>query len=83
MQPGAPGEPSRSLSAEEAEEIETPPHTDADVDFMQGLIPTAENIVFACWGQLKDHIPGEARLTRLRLLETRNAHLKQVAEAPD
>jgi uncharacterized protein (DUF305 family) len=38
VQPGAPGEPSRTLSPEEAEEIESPPHTQADVDFMQGMI---------------------------------------------
>ena len=38
VQPGAPGEPSRSLSQEEAEQIESPPHTEADVDFMQGMI---------------------------------------------
>lgn len=38
VQPGAPGEPSRSLSPEEAEAIETPPHTQADVEFMQGMI---------------------------------------------
>jgi uncharacterized protein (DUF305 family) len=38
VQPGAPGEPSRKLSQEEAEEIETPAHTEADVEFMQGMI---------------------------------------------
>ena len=38
VQPGAPGEPSRTLTPEEAEQIENPPHTEADVDFMQGMI---------------------------------------------
>jgi uncharacterized protein (DUF305 family) len=38
VQPGAPGEPSRVLSPEEVEQIEIPPHTRADVDFMQGMI---------------------------------------------
>jgi uncharacterized protein (DUF305 family) len=38
VQPGAPGEPSRTLSPEEAEKIESPRHTKADVDFMQGMI---------------------------------------------
>jgi uncharacterized protein (DUF305 family) len=38
VQPGAPGEPSRNLSTEEAEQIENPPHTKADVEFMQGMI---------------------------------------------
>lgn len=43
-----------------------------DVEFMQGLIPTAENIVWAIWRELAPHIPGSASLARLRLVETRN-----------
>jgi 6-pyruvoyltetrahydropterin/6-carboxytetrahydropterin synthase len=43
-----------------------------DVDFMQGLIPTAENIVVAIWQELAPHIPAPAKLSRLRLVETRN-----------
>jgi uncharacterized protein (DUF305 family) len=38
VQPGAPGEPSRTLSREEVERVESTPHTRADVDFMQGMI---------------------------------------------
>jgi uncharacterized protein (DUF305 family) len=38
VQAGAPGEPSRKLSKEEAEELEETPHTKADVDFMRGMI---------------------------------------------
>jgi uncharacterized protein (DUF305 family) len=38
VQPGAPGEPTRTLSPEEAEQIENPSHTEADVDFMKGMI---------------------------------------------
>ncbi len=38
MQAGAPGEPSRSLSKEEAAQLEETPHTQADVDFMRGMI---------------------------------------------
>jgi uncharacterized protein (DUF305 family) len=38
VQPGAPGQPSRTLSADELSELETPAHTDADVEFMQGMI---------------------------------------------
>jgi 6-pyruvoyltetrahydropterin/6-carboxytetrahydropterin synthase len=43
-----------------------------DVDFMQGLIPTAENIVVAIWKEIAPHIPAPANLARLRLVETRN-----------
>jgi uncharacterized protein (DUF305 family) len=38
VQAGAPGEPSRKLSEEEAARIEETPHTEADVDFMRGMI---------------------------------------------
>jgi uncharacterized protein (DUF305 family) len=38
VQPGAPGEPSRKLSASEVENLETVKHTKADVEFMQAMI---------------------------------------------
>jgi len=38
VQPGAPGEPSRTISAEQAQAAERVRHTPADVDFMQGMI---------------------------------------------
>jgi uncharacterized protein (DUF305 family) len=38
VQPGAPGEPSRKLSAEEAAKLGTTKHTPADVEFMKGMI---------------------------------------------
>jgi uncharacterized protein (DUF305 family) len=38
VQPGAPGEPSRKLSAAELADVESPKHTKADVDFMQAMI---------------------------------------------
>jgi uncharacterized protein (DUF305 family) len=38
VQPGAPGEPTRTLSPEALETLETPKHTPADVRFMQGMI---------------------------------------------
>lgn len=43
-----------------------------DVDFMHGVIPTAENIVAAIWQELAPHVPAPAQLARLRLVETRN-----------
>jgi uncharacterized protein (DUF305 family) len=39
LQGGAPGEPSRELTAEEVASIELPVHTEADVDFMRAMIP--------------------------------------------
>jgi uncharacterized protein (DUF305 family) len=38
VQAGAPGEPSRKLSEEEASKLEETPHTKADVNFMLGMI---------------------------------------------
>ena len=38
VQPGAPGQQSRTLSADELRELKTPAHTAADVEFMQGMI---------------------------------------------
>jgi uncharacterized protein (DUF305 family) len=38
VQPGAPGEAGRTLSADELAEMEATPYTDADVEFMQGMI---------------------------------------------
>jgi uncharacterized protein (DUF305 family) len=38
VQPGAPGEPSQTVSAEQAAEQGTTRHTQADVDFMRGMI---------------------------------------------
>lgn len=39
FQPGAPGEGTREVSAEELAETQGPRYTDADVRFMQGMIP--------------------------------------------
>ena len=38
VQPGAPGEPNRTLSQEEFESIQSPEHVQADVDFVKGMI---------------------------------------------
>jgi 6-pyruvoyltetrahydropterin/6-carboxytetrahydropterin synthase len=40
-----------------------------DVDFLQGIIPSAENIATAIWHQLVDHIPS-GRLFAVKLYET-------------
>ena len=46
-----------------------------DVPFLQGINPTAENIVVACWRVLEPSVsPG--RLKRLRLWETENNYVE-------
>lgn len=44
-------------------------HLNFDVDFMSGIVPTAENIVIAFWHQLVDKIPS-GELYELKLYET-------------
>ena len=46
-----------------------------EVDFMHAVIPTAENIVVACWRVLAPHV-APARLTRLVLWETPNNYVE-------
>ena len=46
-----------------------------DVDFMRGVIPTAENIVVACWRVLEPRV-APARLVRLVLWETPNNYVE-------
>ena len=50
-----------------------------DVSFMQGIIPTTENIVVAFWRRLEPHVaPG--RLVRLKLWETENNYVEYAGE---
>ena len=46
-----------------------------DVPFMQGIIPTSENIVVACW-RLLEPLVAPARLAKLRLWETENNYVE-------
>lgn len=41
-----------------------------DVDFLQGVIPTAENIVASFWDLVADKLPSNCRLYEMRLWET-------------
>jgi 6-pyruvoyltetrahydropterin/6-carboxytetrahydropterin synthase len=46
-------------------------HLNRDVDFLRGLVPTAENIASAAFTKLSPHF-APARLVRLRLTESEN-----------
>jgi 6-pyruvoyltetrahydropterin/6-carboxytetrahydropterin synthase len=46
-----------------------------EVDFMRGVIPTAENIVVGCWKVLEPRV-APARLVRLVLWETPNNYVE-------
>ena len=42
-----------------------------DVDFLQGVMPSTENVAVAIWNEIVDHLPS-GRLHRVRLYETEN-----------
>ena len=46
-------------------------HLNRDVDFMKGIIPTAENIALAAFHRLEPHFK-PARLLKVRVVETEN-----------
>ena len=50
-----------------------------DVPFMQGIIPTTENIVVAVWRRLEPRI-APVRLVRLKLWETENNFVEYEGE---
>lgn len=50
-----------------------------DVDFLQGMMPSSENIVKAIWQQLEPHIT-ECRLHAIKLYETENIYVEYFGE---
>ncbi|NLT51125.1 MAG: 6-carboxytetrahydropterin synthase [Ignavibacteria bacterium] len=46
-------------------------HLNTDVDFLQGIIPTVENLCVAFWNQLVNKIPA-GKLFSIKLSETEN-----------
>jgi 6-pyruvoyltetrahydropterin/6-carboxytetrahydropterin synthase len=46
-------------------------HLNRDVDFMRGVIPTAENVALAAFDRLEPHFK-PARLLKVRVVETEN-----------
>jgi 6-pyruvoyltetrahydropterin/6-carboxytetrahydropterin synthase len=55
-------------------------HLNHDVDFLQGIIPTSENIVRAIWQTLESKVT-DARLYSVRLHETENNMVEYRGEA--
>jgi uncharacterized protein (DUF305 family) len=89
VQAGAPGEPSRKLSEEEARKLEETPHTKADVDFMRGMIHHhAQAILMTSLVRKRsasDQIPLLARRTEISQqaeIETMENWLKSRGEKP-
>ena len=47
-------------------------HLNLDVDFMEGVIPTAENIVVGLWGLVQPRLPRGCKLVEMKLWESEN-----------
>jgi len=54
-------------------------HLNHEVDFLQGIIPTAENICIAIWNELQNKIP-TGKLFSVKLYETENNYVEYKGE---
>jgi 6-pyruvoyltetrahydropterin/6-carboxytetrahydropterin synthase len=54
-------------------------HLNRDVEFLRGIVPTAENIALAAFHRLEPHFK-PARLLKLRLVESENNAVEVTAE---
>lgn len=54
-------------------------HINYEVDFMEGIIPTSENICVAIWKELHDKIP-VGQLYSVKLFETENNYVEYRGE---
>jgi 6-pyruvoyltetrahydropterin/6-carboxytetrahydropterin synthase len=55
-------------------------HLNYDVDFLQGIIPTLENMAGLFWEQLKDKLPS-GKLYKIKLWETENNSVEYFGES--
>jgi uncharacterized protein (DUF305 family) len=86
VQPGAPGEPSRQLTAAEAEKLEQTKHTDADVRFMRGMIHNhAQALVMTTMVRSRSAVVGLPLFARRMELsqETERRQMEQWLKARD
>ena len=74
VQPGAPGEGTRTLTPEELEKLEQTEYTESDVRFMQGMIQHHAQAL-----RMTDLVPTRSRRQRVKLLANR-IDLSQQAE---
>ncbi len=54
-------------------------HLNHDVEFLKGIVPTAENIAVACWKQLAPYIR-DGHLYSVKLYETQNNFVEYKGE---
>jgi 6-pyruvoyltetrahydropterin/6-carboxytetrahydropterin synthase len=58
-------------------------HLNYDVPFLEGQIPSTENLIVAAWQKLENAFPSHVRLFRLRLWETSNNYFEYYGEKID
>jgi 6-pyruvoyltetrahydropterin/6-carboxytetrahydropterin synthase len=52
-----------------------------DVPFIpKGMQPTTENLIMQIWKELESHIPGDAKLSKLKLYETDTIYAEYYGE---
>ncbi len=66
VQPGAPGEPSRTLTPEEAAKIESTQPTESDIQFMQDMIHHHSQAI-----EMTDWVPGRASSRSVKVIAQR------------
>lgn len=54
-----------------------------EVDWLDGLNPTTENLVVAIWGRIHDRMPDGVRLCRIVLWETPRNYVEYSGETPE
>jgi len=54
-------------------------HLNYEVDFLEGIIPTSENICVAVWNELHNNIPS-GKLFSVKLFETENNYVEYRGE---
>jgi 6-pyruvoyltetrahydropterin/6-carboxytetrahydropterin synthase len=69
---------SRLLDEEVIEKVDHK-HLNYDVDFLKGIIPTAENLAISFWKILSPRIP-EGRLYSIRVYESENNYVEYRGE---
>lgn len=51
-----------------------------DVDFMKGKLCSVENLIVAIWKELEPALPGQAKLHKLKLVETAKIYFEYYGE---
>jgi uncharacterized protein (DUF305 family) len=76
VQPGAPGHPSQTLSEDDLAELEPPAYTDADVQFIQGMIPHHQQALVMAALAPQNGAGADVRLVARRIALSQEAEIE-------